>query len=167
VDGIATVIGPLAGGLLIQIGSWRWVFVVNLPLVLAMLYLLEHAPKGEPVASARVDWVGGVLCALGLAGPIVGLIEQPTHGWSDPLVWVPIVLGCALLGAFLAWEARSRTPMLPLALFHAPNFRVGNLTTFTFYAALSVMTFVLVVFLEQVAGYTALAAGVSRCRCRS
>jgi EmrB/QacA subfamily drug resistance transporter len=159
--GIATVVGPLAGGLLIQLGSWRWVFVVNLPLVLATLYLVEHAPKGKPMASAHVDWIGGALCALGLAGPIFGLIEEPNYGWGDPLVWVPIAVGCALLVAFILWERRCSAPMLPLELFRARNFRVGNLSTFAFYGGLSVMTFVLVVFLQQVAGYTALAAGFS------
>jgi len=159
--GIATVIGPFAGGLLIQAGSWRWIFVVNLPLVLLTLWLVQHAPRGQPLVNARVDWLGGVLCALGLAGPIFALIEQPSYGWSDVRVLPPLVVGCFLLLVFVAWESRARAPMLPLELFSSRNFRVGNTATLLFYGALSAVTFVLVVFLQQVAGYSPLAAGLA------
>ncbi len=159
--GVATVAGPLVGGTLLALGSWRWIFVVNLPLVLVTLLLIEHAPSGTRVADARVDWVGGPLCALGLGGPIFALIEQPSDGWADPRVWVPLVAGLALFAAFIAWERRAEFPMLPLALFRERNFRVGNIATLVFYGALNVMTFFLVVFLQQVAGYSALSAGLA------
>jgi EmrB/QacA subfamily drug resistance transporter len=159
--GIATVLGPLVGGTLVQVASWRWIFFVNLPLVAATLWLVEHAPRGGRAPGARVDWTGGALCALGLAGPIFALIEQPRYGWSDPLVWVPLVAGCALLAAFLAWERRARTPMLPFALFRVRNFSAGNLATLSFYAGLGATTFFLVVFLQQVAGYSPVDAGLS------
>ncbi len=159
--GIATVLGPFVGGVLVQVASWRWIFVVNLPLVIATLWLVEQAPKGTRVPGAHVDWVGGLLGALGLAGPIFALIEQPTYGWSDGRVWLPLVIGCGLLASFFAWERRCVAPMLPLSLFKVRNFRVGNVATLTFYGALNVMTFFLVVYLQQVAGYTPLAAGLS------
>ena len=159
--GIATAGGPLAAGLLVALGSWRWIFVVNVPVVAATLALLVHAPRGQRAAGGRVDWPGGLLCALGLGGPVFALIEQPRHGWSDPLVWLPLVCGIALLAAFAVWERRTRTPMLPLALFRVRNFAVGNLATLLFYAALNAVTFFLVVFLEQVAGYSALHAGLA------
>jgi EmrB/QacA subfamily drug resistance transporter len=159
--GIATAIGPLLGGLLVGIGSWRWVFVVNLPLVVATLWLVEHAPRSAPIADARVDWIGGLLCALGLGGPIFALIEQPTYGWLDERVFPALLIGCLLLAGFVVWESRCRSPMLPLSLFRARNFTVGNLSTFAFYAALNTLTFYLVVFLQQVAGYSALRAGLA------
>jgi EmrB/QacA subfamily drug resistance transporter len=159
--GIATVLGPLVGGTLVQLASWRWIFIINLPLVAATLWLIEHAPRGERSVDARVDWPGAVLCALGLGGPIFALIEQPRYGWSDARVWVPLVAGCGLLVAFVAWERRARTPMLPFELFRVRNFSAGNIATLCFYAGLGSTTFFLVVFLQQVAGFSPLGAGLA------
>jgi EmrB/QacA subfamily drug resistance transporter len=159
--GIATVAGPLLGGLLVQAASWRWVFVVNVPLVLFTLWLARQIPARPAVADPRIDWVGGVLGAAGLAGPIFALIEQPTYGWGDPRVLTTLGAGCLLLIAFGVWERRCRAPMLPFEIFRSRNFSVGNLATFCLYAALSVASFFLVVFLQQVGGYRPLTAGLS------
>lgn len=158
--GIATVAGPLLGGLLVQIGSWRWVFVVNVPLVLATLWLVRHIPTGHKATGGNVDWIGGLVGAAGLGGPIFALIEQPTYGWGDPRVWGAL-LGGLLLVVFVLWERRAPAPMLPLGMFRSPNFGVGNLATLCFYGALNVITFFVVVFLQQVGGYRPLAAGLS------
>jgi EmrB/QacA subfamily drug resistance transporter len=159
--GIATAAGPFAGGVLVELGSWRLIFVVNLPLALATLRLILRAPAGSPAVEGRVDWIGGALCALGLAGPVFALIEQPRYGWSSLRVWPALAVGCALLATVVAWERRSRTPMLPLGLFAARNFAVGNLATLALYAALNTLTFFLVVFLQQVAGYSPIEAGLA------
>ena len=158
--GIATVAGPLLGGLLIEVASWRWVFVINLPLVAVTLYLSRAITSREPTG-AHVDWLGGALGALGLAGPIFALIEQPTYGWSDPRVWGSMALGCLLLVLFYLWDNRCTSPMLPFAIFRARNFAIGNLTTFFLYGGLSIVTFFLIVFLQQVGGYRPLAAGLA------
>ncbi len=158
---IATVIGPLGGGILIGIASWRWVFAINVIPVLLTLWLLRYAPPGERMKGVRVDAVGALLAALGLAGPVLALIEQPTRGWSSPVVSVPLVLGLALLGLFVWWEGHTRDPMLPLSLFGRRNFTVGNITTFALYAGLSAATFLLALFLQEAAGYSALEAGLS------
>ena len=87
--GVATVIGPLAGGVLLGVGSWRWVFGVSLIPVAATLFLIPRAlPAGARPAVERgpLDFLGAVLCALGLAGLVFGLIQQPTKGWGDPQV---------------------------------------------------------------------------------
>jgi EmrB/QacA subfamily drug resistance transporter len=158
--GVATVVGPLGGGALIMVASWRWIFAINLVPVAVTLWLLSRL-ESDSRNPGHVDVVGAALYALGLGGPVFALIEQPTHGWGDTRVAVPLVGGTLLFCAFLAWERRCTQPMLPLDLFKIRNFAVGNLTTLALYGGLGVATFFLVLFLQQVGGYTPLEAGLS------
>jgi EmrB/QacA subfamily drug resistance transporter len=158
--GVATVLGPLGGGLLVQAASWRWIFLMN-PIPVAITVMLLRRLPPDRGAPGRVDWIGGLLCVAGLGGTVFGLIEHSLYGWGDPRVFVPLIAGLILLGAFLAWEARVPEPMMPLHLFAVRNFAVGNVTTLALYGGLGVATFFLVVFLQQVAGYTPLEAGLA------
>ena len=108
-----------------------------------------------------MDVPGALLCASGLAGPVFALIEQPRLGWGSPAVIVPLLAGVALLIAFIRWESRARDPMLPLGLFRRRNFSAGNIETFAMYAGLAVLFFFLVLFLQQIGGYTPLQSGLA------
>ena len=161
--GVAFVVGPLVGGWLVTNASWRWIFLINIPFVVATLALVAYAvPKRDQGNErARVDVLGGVLCALGLGGPVFALIEAPTRGWSDPLIVGSLAGGVTLFAFFLVWERRSSEPMLPLRLFSRRNFSFANIETLTVYAGLSTLTFFLVLFVQQIAGYSALKSGLA------
>lgn len=161
--GIATVLGPAGGGLLIDELSWRWVFWVNVPLVLTTIALtLRHVPESrDPEAARGVDRLGIVLSAIGLGGPVFALIEQPAFGWSSPLVLVPLLGGVAAFAAFLVHEARAQKPMLDLSLFRVRNFAVTNAVTFAAYSGLLGGFFFIGIYLQQTAGYSAFEAGLA------
>jgi EmrB/QacA subfamily drug resistance transporter len=160
--GVAFVAGPLAGGLLVDLLSWRWVFYLNVPLVAATLVLLRRAmPEPDRGAGGSVDVLGAALCALGLCGLVFALTEEPARGWGDPVVTGPLVGGALLLAAFVHHEARTSSPMLPLDLFRTRNFAVGNAATLSIFGGLGATTFFVTIYLQQVAGYGAVQAGLA------
>ena len=161
--GISFVIGPLVGGWLVSVASWRSIFAVNIPFVIATLALVWISVPGRDMTRqrVRVDVIGGFLCMLGLAGPVFALIESPQRGFSDPLILATALGGIALLAAFVIWELHHPDPMLPLRLFRLRNFTFANVETFAVYAALSTLTFFLVIFLQQLAGYSPFRSGLA------
>jgi len=161
--GIATVVGPAGGGALIGITSWRAIFWVNIPLIAATVMLTLHSVQEsrDEDAFLGIDWAGIALSAIGLGGPTFALIEQPSRGWEDPMVWVPMLVGIASFGLFILREATARHPMLPLWLFKIRNFWVTNLTTLSTYAGLIGGLFFVGLYLQQVVGYSPLEAGLA------
>ncbi|MTD46247.1 DHA2 family efflux MFS transporter permease subunit [Conexibacter sp. W3-3-2] len=160
----AIALGPPLGGLLVDAVSWRLIFAINVPVVAVTLWLtLRHVPALAPRTTdgRHVDVVGSALAAFGLGGVVLGMIEQPVHGWGDPLVWAPLGLGVALLAGFVAYERRTPNPMLPLSLFAERGFAAANATTLTVYAGLGAATFFVALFLQQVAGYDAVEGGLA------
>jgi EmrB/QacA subfamily drug resistance transporter len=161
---IAGVLGPLAGGELLAIASWRWIFLINVPLAAICVWLILSVIPQSAVrerGGRQVDYPGALLCALGLGGPVFALIEQPRLGWSSPAVYGPLIAGALLLVIFTVYESRAKDPMLPLGLFRRRNFSAGNVETFAMYAGLAILFFFLVLFLQQIGGYSPLNSGLA------
>jgi len=164
---ISSSLGPLLGGWLVQHLSWRWAFLINLPLaaaVLVIVYLRVPESRDEELsqgAARRLDFPGAALATLGLGAAVYGLITAGSLGLGRPEVAAPLALSVLFLGAFVAVEARSPAPMLPLQLFRSRDFAGANILTFCLYAALSVVLFYLPFNLIQVQGYGATAAGAA------
>jgi EmrB/QacA subfamily drug resistance transporter len=159
---VAFIAGPLVGGLLVDSVGWRWVFGINVLPIAVTLYLLAvlHASDHRE-AGVRIDYAGAVLCVLGLAGPVYALIEQGTQGWGSPGILLPLILGAACFAAFIWRQAKAKQPLMPLSLFAVRNFAAGNIATMFIYAALSIGGFIIVLFLQQVAGYSATLAALA------
>lgn len=161
--GVATAIGPFLGGYLIAAYSWRLIFLINIPLVVAVVLIsLRHVPEThDPAASGHIDVAGALLATVGLSGLSYGLIEGPAIGWMSPLALSFLVLAAGCLVSFVLVEARVPHPLLPLALFTSPQFTAANLVTLVVYAALGGTFFLLPIVLQQVAHYSPLEAGVA------
>lgn len=160
VAGIATMVGPIAGGLLVDSVGWEWIFFINVPVgVLAVLAVIRWVPS-LPTSTHKYDVVGIVLSAVGMFLFVFGIQQGSERDW-ETLYFVMIAAGVVLIAAFIWWQSKVRTePLVPLRLFSNRNFAVGN-------GAISTMGFVvagtmvpLMMFLQLVMGLSAIRAGL-------
>ncbi|MDB5870613.1 MAG: transporter [Ramlibacter sp.] len=163
-SGVAAAVGPVLGGFLVDNYSWTWAFLINLPLGVVLLVICLNKVPESSDPSARdnaLDVPGAVLATLGLAGIVFAFIEAPVRGWDDPAVLGAGIAGAVVFAAFFVVEARSRSPMLPLALLKIRNFAGANLLTLLLYAALGGGLYFFPLNLIQVQGYSAAGAGAA------
>jgi len=161
--GISFIVGPTLGGWLVDVSTWRVIFVLNIPIAAVTLLILMQLGGMHQARrpDLRVDMPGAILCTAGLGVLVAGFIEQPQLGWGNPLIAGSFVGGLVLLGAFVAYELRTPMPMLPLELFRLRNFSVTNVETLSVYGGLSALSTFLTLFLIEFGGYKALHAGLS------
>ena len=158
--GVAAAIGPAVGGYLVESFSWRAVFLLNVPLaVVAVFATIRHVPESrDPTATGRLDVWGAGVGTLGLAALTYGFIAAGDQGASSSVV-LALIVGVVALVAFVPLESRRRSPMLPVDIFSSRQFTSANVLTFLVYGAMGVVFFLLVVFLQEAVGYSAIAAG--------
>jgi EmrB/QacA subfamily drug resistance transporter len=161
--GIAGALGPFLGGWLVEVSTWRLVFLINLPLAaLVAAVALRHVPETRnPDAARTIDVTGALTGAVGLGGLTFGFTAWPALGPTAPAVLLTLGIGIAGLVGFILTERRSQHPMLPLDVFASRAFTAANLVTFTVYAALGGVFFLVVLNLQVVSGYPPLAAGTA------
>ena len=156
--GIGAAVGPFLGGALIDAASWRWIFLVNLPVAVVAIWIaVRHVPESRsPASGTHFDVLGAGLAMVALGGITYALIQ-----WGGAVAPVAGLVGVAAAVAFLLVESRVQHPMMPLGLFGDRVFSAANTMTLLVYAALGAVLFFLVLQLQTVVGYTALQAGVA------
>ncbi|HSX33549.1 MAG TPA: MFS transporter [Candidatus Saccharimonadales bacterium] len=158
---LAGALGPLVGGYLVSATSWRWIFFINVPLIVICMLLasscIRNTRDREP---RRLDIGGAALAAIALAGIVYGLIEGPVAHWNARVL-APLLLGLLASVGFILYERRTIDPMVKLDLFRSRNFTGANLATLLMYGALGGFLFALVIFLQTTLHYSAMKAGFS------
>ncbi|MGQ0815253.1 MAG: MFS transporter [Gemmatimonadota bacterium] len=161
-SGASTAVGPLLGGALLEVTSWRVIFAIVAPFALLAAWLARRAlPRSEPSRTRAVDYVGAALATTGLAGIITTLISGPASGFSTAWVIIVGAAGLALLAGFVVYERRATAPLLPLTMFSSRAFTGANLTTLLVYAALSGLIFLLMLQLQNALGFSPIWAGAA------
>ncbi|WP_017574842.1 MFS transporter [Nocardiopsis kunsanensis] len=160
--GVASAVGPFVGGWLVQVGDWRLIFLINLPLAALVLAIawFKVPESRDPSAPRSLDYTGALLGVVALGGITYALIQWGSVGVT-PAVLVGAAGGGAALLVFLVVQARKRAPMLPLGIFRSVPFSATNAATVMIYAALGTLLFLLVIHLQEVGGYSPVTAGAA------
>ncbi|HTX72994.1 MAG TPA: DHA2 family efflux MFS transporter permease subunit [Rectinemataceae bacterium] len=159
---LVTIVGPALGGVLSDLGLWRLVFLINLPLGIAAAFLTTGLSESRDAeATGGIDVAGALLASLSLAALAYGFISAPSFGFADPRIVVSLAVGLLALFLFIAVERQSAAPMLPLSVFASRDFSGANVLTFFLYGALSAVTLFMSLDLVQVHGYSKTQAGLA------
>lgn len=160
--GITTTIAPLVGGVITQWAGWRWIFLINVPICLALVACVRHAvTESRNPASARIDLIGSTLFGIALMLAIWALIDVPAHGWASTTTWSRFGAAALLLALFVLHERRTAHAMIDLSLFRQPRFVGAVLGMFGYAACAQVMMTFLPLYLQNAFGMSAVRAGVS------
>lgn len=160
VSGLGVALGPLIGGAVVEGWNWQAIFWINVPVGILSLPLILLALPNSFGERVRADVVGLLLSGFGLLGLVFGIVRGNDAGWSSAQVLAPLIGGSVMLVAFVYWESRSASPLLPLRLFRDRSFTVSNITGFTFSFGIFGAVFILIQFLQVVQGHSPLEAGV-------
>ncbi|GAB2619134.1 MFS transporter [Streptomyces capparidis] len=160
VNGLAVATGPLVGGTLTEHLSWQWIFWLNVPLGAALLPLARLRLNESRGPDGRLDLPGTALSGLGLFGIVYALVRGNADGWTSGPVLGGLIGGAALMAAFVAWELRTETPMLPMRLFRSRAFSAVNAASLLMFLGMFGSIFLLSQFLQDVSGYSPTEAGV-------
>ena len=160
VAGLGVAIGPIAGGLLIENADWNWIFLVNVPLVVALLIgSFVLVPESRDPESPKLDVVGAGLSIVGLASIVWGLIEAPERGWTDSITLASFAAGTLIAVVFIWWERRVEQPMLQVSVFRNRRFSAASASVAFVYFSLMGVSYFLTTYMQSVLGHSALGAG--------
>ena len=171
IGGLAVALGPLVGGAVVSGLSWQWIFWINVPFGLVLIPLAMRRLDESHGPSNRLDLPGVALASLGLLGIVWGLVRGNGQGWSSPEIVTSLVAGTVLVTAFVFWELRTRTPMLPMRFFRNRTFAATNVASLLMFFGMFGSIFLLAQFFQYRAGLLAVPEpGCGSCRgrrCRS
>ncbi len=162
-SGAAPIIAPFVGGLLVDYLSWRWIFLLNLPLIAVAIWAARRyvAESRDEHASGNFDWLGALLVAVAVGGLSFGAIYGEQRQWQSALAFAALGIGALVTVALPFYFSRKKNPLVPLSLFRSRNFSVTNLSTLLIYGSLYVVSFFVPLFLLGVLGYTASGVGLA------
>jgi EmrB/QacA subfamily drug resistance transporter len=160
IGGLAIAVGPLVGGAIVNGVSWHWIFWLNVPIGLALAPLALSRLEETRGTDSALDLPGLALASTGLLGIVWGLVRGNSHGWTSIGIVAPIVAGIVLLAAFVAWELRTATPMLPMNFFRNRTFALTNVASLLMFFGMFGSIFLLAQFFQTVQHYSPLASGL-------
>jgi EmrB/QacA subfamily drug resistance transporter len=160
ITGLGVALGPVVGGAIVDAIGWHWIFWLNVPVGLAVIPLAASRLTESFGSRPHLDISGLLLAGAGAFGLTWGLVRANAAGWTSTEVIGALLAGATLVAAFLTWERRTATPMLPMGLFRERTFASANAVSFFMYAGLFGALFLMSQFFQTVLGYTPLDAGI-------